>query len=180
MGHVKISKLTVLAVIVFMTGCNQKPVRQAAPAMTDSVEVEAPRVEEKDSTLYGVAGDFGMSTFCLITDKGDTVLVTRDTESGKDGIIYGDVQPGDRYSLITCDHGKALSSAINLTQLEHFTKNYKIMNGYLILTPSSKPDTVHIKFLNDDSLVVENSSKGLQKFTMKHKKVHSKIGNTMN
>lgn len=181
MKHFKISRLIVLTVILFMSGCNQKPVRQAAPAVKDSVEEEKPRMEEKDSTLYGVAGDFGMSSFCIITDKGDTVLVTRDSESGKDGIIYGDAQPGDRYSLITCDHGEALSSAINLTQLERFTKNYKIMNGHLILDPASTPDTVRIKFLNDDSLIVVSPSKGIQKFTTKHKRRRPvKIENSMN
>lgn len=183
MKYFNVGKLTVLSVFLLLAGCNQKPVRQATPVERDSDTVAVQSVEEKDSTLFGVAGDFGMSTFCLITDKGDTILVTRDSESGKDGIIYGDAQPGDRYSMITCDHGEALSSAINLTQLERFTKDYKINNGHLILSPASTPDTVQIKFLSDDSLVVVSPVRGIHKFSaVKHRRSHSndKAESTMN
>lgn len=112
-------------------------------------------IAERDSTLYGEAGDFGMSTFSLVTDGGDSLLLTRTSEDGRDGQIFGDAQPGDRYAVIATADREALVTAINLTQLRRFTKDYKIVNGRLILTPESHPDEVQILYLDNDSLVVK-------------------------
>ncbi|MBQ8098203.1 MAG: hypothetical protein IJ244_01630 [Bacteroidaceae bacterium] len=124
----------------------QKAAEPLHPVVGDVQEIQS--VEERDTTIYGVAGDFGMSTFSLITDAGDTLLMTRSAEDGTDGVIYGEAKPGDRYALITRDDGDALVKAINLTQLELHTKNYRIQNGHLILHPEAKPETVRIERLN--------------------------------
>lgn len=148
------SLLLVTGITAFIfTACAQKGQEQASqPTEKDSIEAHH-IVSIPDTTLYGKAGDFGMSTFCLITDKGDTILVTRTAEDGTDGIIYGNAQPGNRYSLITRDNNEALVCAINLTQLERHTKNYSIWNGQLILHPNSSPDTVIIDKLNNNEFV---------------------------
>ena len=41
----------------------------------DSIAVSDEAQEVRDTTLYGVSGQFGMSTFTLITDAGDTLYV---------------------------------------------------------------------------------------------------------
>ena len=55
------------------------------------------------------------------------------------------------------DGGEVLGHAINLTQLERHTKNYKIWNGRLILHPESKPDTVVIEKLDATDFVYLDS-----------------------
>lgn len=157
---------TLMTVMVFLSGCKDRPRTSAEPAAPDSDKVAEPVAGVRDTTLYGEAGDFGMSTFCLITDEGDTVSVTRDSESGEEGVIYGDAQPGDRFGLLTREHGEALLSAINLTQLERFTKDFKLLNGRVILSSGSHPDTVSIVSLDNDSLIV-NGKEGVRKYTPK-------------
>lgn len=149
-------------VVLFMFSCKNTPVKKAVTASNDTLSATVAMTEEKDSTLYGVAGDFGMSTFCLITDEGDTVLVTRSSEDGTDGIIDGDAQPGDRFCMTVRDGDEVLAHAINLTQLERHTRNYKISNGRLILHPESNPDTVVIDKL-DATTFVYDGKRGMAK-----------------
>lgn len=141
--------------VLLMISCKNSPVKKAVRASSDTLKAAVAVPEEKDSTLYGVAGDFGMSTFCLITDEGDTILVTRSSEDGVDGIIDGDAQPGDRFCMTVRDGGEVLAHAINLTQLERHTKNYRISNGRLILHPESNPDTVVIDQLDATTFVYD-------------------------
>ena len=147
---------------LFMFSCKNAPVKKAVTASNDTLKATVAVTGEKDSTLYGVAGDFGMSTFCLITDEGDTVLVTRSSEDGTDGIIDGDAQPGDRFCMTVRDGGEVLAHAINLTQLERHTRNYKISNGRLILHPEANPDTVVIDKL-DATTFVYDGKRGMAK-----------------
>ena len=149
--------------LLLLAACRNAPVQKAVSAQKDSVRVAASASVEKDSTRYGVAGDFGMSTFCLITDEGDTILVTRSSEDGTDGSIYGDAQPGDRFCMTLRDNGEVLGLAINLTQLERHTKNYRIWNGRLILHPDSKPDTVAIDVLNAHTFIYVSSNGDVSK-----------------
>ena len=92
-----------------------------------------------------------MSTFTLISDKGDTLYVTRTADDGTDGKIYGDLKEGERYALTTRDNNKAIGVLINLSQLERHTKDYRISNGKLIL----KGDTVTIEKLSNKELKVK-------------------------
>lgn len=140
---------------LFFVSCKDRPQTPAQHGTQDSIATVADDKTVADSTIYGEAGDFGMSTFCLITDGGDTLLMDRTAADGSDGRIYGDAQPGDRYSLITTDGNQALKCAINLTELDRFTKDYKIVNGQLVLTPEVAPRKVEIVWLDEDSLVLK-------------------------
>lgn len=99
-----------------------------------------------DSTIYGTSGEFGMSTFTLIADNGDTLNVTRTALDGTDGKVYGDLVEGQRYAMTTRDNGEAIGVLINLTQLEEKVKDYDICNGHLVI----KGDTVDAATLLND------------------------------
>lgn len=98
-----------------------------------------------DTTIYGKSDEFGMSTFTLVSDSGDTLYLTRTSEDGIDGKIYGDLNENQRYALTTRDNNRAIGVLINLTQLERHIKDYQICNGNLVI----KGDTVVIEKLND-------------------------------
>lgn len=98
-----------------------------------------------DSTIYGVSDEFGMSTFTLITDGGDTLNVTRTADDGTDGQIIGDLNEGQRYAMTTRDHNQAIGVLINITELERHLKDYDICNGHIIVNG----DTVQIEELSD-------------------------------
>lgn len=104
-----------------------------------------------DSTLYGTACEFGMSTFSMVTDQGDTLYLTRTANDGTDDDIYGELIEGQRYALTTCDSGQAIRKLINLTQLERHVKDYRIGNGHLIM----HGDTMRIATLNDHTCTFE-------------------------
>lgn len=114
---------------------------QAAENVADTTAVA-------DSTIYGTSDEFGMSTFTLISDKGDTLNVCRTANDGTDGAIYGDLNVGERYALTTRDGGEAIGVLINLSQLQRHVKNYKIVNGQLFV--DGKP--ANIATLNDKEL----------------------------
>lgn len=141
-----------------LSGCGSSKKTEAAKADTTTVATT-----EADSAICGVANDeFGMSTFALTTEEGTVVQVERTREDGTDGIIWGDVRPGDRFTLTTADHGTTLGTAINLTQVEKFTTDFHTFNDRLILHPNQNPDTVSIVALDADSLV----AKGRQWYRM--------------
>lgn len=124
----------------------QKPQTQTNE---DSLMTET---NEIDSTLYGISGGFGMSTFTLITNEGDTICVTRTSENGIDGNIYGELKEGEKYALTTGDDNQSISTLINLSQLEQYTTNYSICNGKLVLQDQEgDADTVQILELSKNS-----------------------------
>lgn len=143
--------VTLLSLTACNSGKKEQPQSETAPAASDTAATE----QAADSTLYGTADEFGMSTFTLITDTGDTLEVARtsETATGNDayGRIYGDLNEGDRYAMTTRDGGEAIGVLINLTQLDAFTKSYRIANGTLVLTGAGQPDTVTIDELTDDT-----------------------------
>ena len=146
-----------IGVLALSGSCGNK--RQADNPQKKSVDDSAKIViPVKDSTIYGRAGDCGMSTFCLIKDDGDTLYVCRTSESGVDGIIFGDLVLGDRFCMIAGDHNTSLVRAINLTQLELFVDKYKIFNGNIILSgpDTEKGDTIKILNLSPDKFIYED------------------------
>lgn len=164
MKRSKIISAFAMLVLFFLGSCGNKAIKTAPIAEKDSVHEPSYSVvtEQKDSTLYGVSGECGMSTFCLITNAKDTMYVTRTSEDGKEGMIYGDLNIGDRYCMITRDNNQALVVAINLTQLDKFIKNrYKIFNGHILLTNrSEKVDTMDIAEFDADQKLVLKGSQG--------------------
>lgn len=124
--------------------CEGKKNPSAQTPIQDSVAESAAIEEEPDSTIYGTSGeDFGMSTFNMISDKGDTLYLCRTAEDGTDGKIYGSLKYGERYALTTRDHGQAVGVLINLTELDKKLKDYTIKNGHIIV----KGDTIDAKKL---------------------------------
>ena len=123
----------------------------------DSIAVSDEAQEVRDTTLYGVSGQFGMSTFTLITDAGDTLHVSRTGEDGIDGLVAGSLEEGKRYAMTVRENGETIARLINLSQLEGITKEYKICNARLILQNEGKADTVEVLKLTDTELVAEGA-----------------------
>lgn len=126
-----LSLLALAFSLALMASCGKKP--QPADNRAD-VTPAAMEVADQipDSTLYGVGGEFGMSTFTLITEKGDTLNVTRTALDGTDGEVYGSLREGDRYAMTTRDNGEAIGVLINLTELEHKVKKFDVVNGHVV------------------------------------------------
>lgn len=140
---------TLLLIGLLATSCGGKKTSQEETGSTDSLSAGTQLPAETDSTIFGTSGNFGMSTFSMVTEKGDTLDVTRTAEDGTDGEIYGDLNEGERYAMTTRDNNEALRVLINLTQLETYVKDYKVCNGKLILKDKEgNADTVTIKQLD--------------------------------
>lgn len=131
--------------LMLLTACNSKrgnnndinPINDTTADTTVTEQVA-------DSTIYGTSGeDFGMSTFCLITDRGDTLQVCRTANDGSDARIYGSIEYGDRYAMTTRDNGESLGVLINLTELDKKLKDYEIRNGNVVV----KNDTIALEKL---------------------------------
>lgn len=123
----------------------------------DSTAVNEEALVVSDTTIFGVSGEFGMSTFTLITDSGDTLNVSRTGEDGIDGCVAGSLEEGKRYAMTVRENGESIARLINLSQVEAITKDYKICNAHLILMNDEHPDTVEVLKLTDTELVVEGS-----------------------
>lgn len=136
-----LAAFSLLMLTCFSCGGKKNP--SAQTPIQDSA-AESAAIEEPDSTIYGTSGeDFGMSTFNMISDKGDTLYLCRTAEDGTDGKIYGSLKYGERYALTTRDHGQAVGVLINLTELDKKLKDYTIKNGHIIV----KGDTIDAKKL---------------------------------
>ena len=126
-------------------GCSKSGKTGAADG-SDTLSADTAVAEQvADSTIYGTSDEFGMSTFTLITDQGDTLNVTRTAEDGTDGQIIGDLNEGQRYAMTTRDRNQAIGVLINLTELDRHLKDYEISNGHILV----KGDTVQIEELTD-------------------------------
>lgn len=138
-----LAAFSLLMLTCFSCGGKKNPSAQT-PIQDSAAESAAIEAQEPDSTIYGTSGeDFGMSTFNMISDKGDTLYLCRTAEDGTDGKIYGSLKYGERYALTTRDHGQAVGVLINLTELDKKLKDYTIKNGHIIV----KGDTIDAKKL---------------------------------
>ena len=124
-----------LVCILSLTACNGNKGHNDASVQTDSLAADTIVADSSaDSTIYGTSTeDFGMSTFSMVTDKGDTLDLCRTSEDGTEAQIYGSVEYNDRYAMTTRDNGTAVGVLINLTELDRKVKNYEIVNGKLIV-----------------------------------------------
>jgi len=135
-----------LAAGLLLAACNGK---KEGTADTDP-QPDSVATAVTDSTVYGHSiEDFGMSTFAMVTEAGDTLTMDRGENH-----LYGNIDhAGDRfavtYSKAVGSEDLVLSEGINLTNLEAITKDYTIANGRLVL----QGDTVQIDELTTDSLV---------------------------
>lgn len=142
--------LFIIPVLAMLAACGKKNV--PTDNHQDSTHVDS--VSVQDTTIYGRSSEFGMSTFSLITDAGDTLELDRG-----EGKIFGNLDnQGDRFALTVKDAGTDYASvgvAINLTNVEKFTKDYSVCNGRLILSG----DTVEILDLTLDCLKAKGAEK---------------------
>ena len=150
-------KAIVFLTLLALVSCKERKAQtnQQAATPTDSV---AQVNTVPDSTIYGKADDddlYGMSTFAVITTKGDTLELDRTYElDGKDGIFYGDINGGDDYALTVRGKGtdyQAVGVAVNLSQLRRFVKDFTIFNA----RPIINGDTVRILSLDDKAFKAE-------------------------
>ena len=149
-------KTIVFLTLLALVSCKERKAQtnQQAATPTDSV---AQVNTVPDSTIYGKADDdlYGMSTFAVITTKGDTMELDRTYElDGKDGVFYGDINGGDDYALTVRGKGtdyQAVGVAVNLSQLRRFVKDFTICNA----RPIINGDTVRILSLDDKAFKAE-------------------------
>ncbi len=133
--------------LIFLTACKGRKTNSDNSAQADTLAADTALADSSaDSTLYGTSTeDFGMSTFSMVTDKGDTLDLCRTSDDGTEAQIYGSVEYNDRYALTTRDNGTAVGVLINLTELDRKLKDYEIVNGKLVVAG----DTVSpSKYLN--------------------------------
>ncbi len=124
-----------LVCLLFLTACSGRKTGTDASAQADSLAADTLETNSSaDSTLYGTSTeDFGMSTFSMVTDKGDTLDLCRTSDDGTEAQIYGSVEYNARYALTTRDNGASVGVLINLTELDRKVKDYEIVNGKLIV-----------------------------------------------
>lgn len=139
------------AALIILSACQSGKNKTTETAQSDETVDTMAAEQVPDSTIYGKSDEFGMSTFTLISDSGDTLYLTRTSENGIDGKIYGDLNENQRYALTTRDNNQAIGVLINITQLERHIKDYQICNGNLII----KGDTVVIEKLNDKEFKIK-------------------------
>ena len=102
-----------------------------------------------DSTIYGTACEFGMSTFSLRDASGRLYEVTRMSEDGQDGRIYGDLEEGQQYAMTLQADSTAIDVLYNLTQLRALVKDFYIVNGQLVITTDGKSEVVRVEELDE-------------------------------
>lgn len=155
--------------VLFAIGsCKNKSTQPSSTAQTDSVVHHDTLKAIKDSTLYGVSTeDFGMSTFSMVSDKGDTLQLVRDHNDGTPAKIYGDLDYYAHYALTTCDNNQSVGTLINVDQLKKFVPHYKLWNCRLVFAPQATTDTFDVVSLDSKALVYKDKT-GKQ-FTLKKK-----------
>lgn len=134
-------------ILLLLSACNNKKSDTTPTTIsTDSLVDTTVADQIADSTIYGTSTeDFGMSTFSMVTDKGDTLYLYRTAQDGTDGKIYGSMQYGERYALTTRDNGEAIGVLINITELDKKLKDYEICNGKLIVNGDTTPIEKYLK-----------------------------------
>ena len=136
----------VLVGLFTLQGCHMKKSDQAPADNTTAIADTTSAEQVADSTLYGTSTeDFGMSTFGMITDDGDTINVCRTANDGTDAKIYGSIKYDNRYAMTTRDNGESLGVLINLTELDKKLKNYEIRNGHLVVNGDTVPVENYLK-----------------------------------
>ncbi|MBR1889426.1 MAG: hypothetical protein IJ816_02235 [Alloprevotella sp.] len=128
--------------------------------MKDCCRVDSDSVESvlfNDSTIYGTTLEYGMSTFVVRTDAGDTLELDREG-NGTIGEIFGNLdRTGDRFALTVVGRNTDTPSvrrAINVTDLRLVSAPWEIENAQLII----EGDTVTIQEYTPTLLCAEGRS----------------------
>lgn len=137
--------------ILSRNGHNEDSIRQVLSGESPKVETHTQLVDS--TTIYGMSDGFGMSTFVMEDSVGNTYEVMRMADDGTYGQIYGSLTEGQRYAMTTKQDGEVLDKLYNLTQLEQYVKEYKIVNGVLYLSNEGVWDEVEVKTLDENTFV---------------------------
>lgn len=172
----RLSFAVLLAAFLLFAACSGNKKTAPVAEITDNNEAVA------DTTVYGkCGGNTAMHTLELITDKGDTLSYTLETEDTCAN-VQGGLFNGDRLAVIgtrAADGSLYAQKVINLTSLlgkwasidksfeikeggvvsgdikepKPYTE-WKILNGHLVLSA----DTFDVYTLGPDSLYLENAN----------------------
>lgn len=147
------ARLAVLVLLLGITACSHSNNKNNEGADADSAAVEtiegALSADLDSTTIYGTSGEFGMSTFSLRDASGRLYEVTRMSEDGQDGRIYGDLEEGQQYAMTLQADTTALDVLYNLTQLRALVKDFYILNGQLVITADGQSEVVTVEELDD-------------------------------
>lgn len=175
-----------LMALLLAIGCGrQKTVSQTV--VEDSVPPSTP-----DSTRYGIIGDgTSMNSLQLVTDTGDTLVLSLMDASDNRTDVQGGLMAGDRVAVIAarCDGENVAEKVINLTSLlgkwTSIDKNFDILEGGTVqshIKAETRPwttwkihngnivfnsDTFRINTLGADSLYLENAD-GIYLYRRQH------------
>ena len=145
--------LTLMAFLLGITSCGNSNNKSNEGADADSAAVEivegALSAELDSTTIYGMSEEFGMSTFSLRDASGRLYEVTRMSEDGQDGRIYGDLEEGQQYAMTLQADSTAIDVLYNLTQLRALVKDFYIVNGQLVITTDGKSEVVRVEELDE-------------------------------
>ncbi len=171
----KLSIVAVLLASLVIAGCGGKKNKA-------KMEYVSPlKMEVNDTAVYGKCGEgTSMNTLELVTDSGDTVVVSIE-EAASRGEVKGGLFAGDRMAVIKSpdsDNNAVASSVVNVTSLlgkwgnldrnfelqpdgsvlgdmkePHPYTSWRLLNGRLLLSS----DTFDIRVLGPDSLLLAGS-----------------------
>ena len=144
----KLTLATCLALMAFLLGttsCGNSNNKSNEGADADSAAVET----VEGATIYGTSEEFGMSTFSLRDASGRLYNVTRMSEDGQDGRIYGDLEEGQQYAMILQADTTAIDVLYNLTELRALVKDFYILNGQLVITTDGQSEVVTVEELDE-------------------------------
>ncbi len=171
----KLSIAAVLLASLVIAGCGGKKNKA-------KMEYVSPlKMEVNDTAVYGKCGEgTSMNTLELVTDSGDTVVVSIE-EAASHGEVRGGLFAGDRMAVIKSpdsDNNAVASSVVNVTSLlgkwgnldrnfelqpdgsvlgdmkePHPYTSWRLLNGRLLLSS----DTFDIRVLGPDSLLLAGS-----------------------
>lgn len=146
-------RLALLVLLLGMTACSNSNNKSDEQVDADSAAVEivegAMSAELDSATIYGTSEEFGMSTFSLRDASGRLYEVTRMSEDGQDGRIYGDLEEGQQYAMTLQADSTAIDVLYNLTQLRALVKDFYIVNGQLVITTDGQSEVVTVKELDE-------------------------------
>ena len=146
-------RLALLVLMLGLTACGNSNNKSGEQVDADSAAVEivegALSAELDSTTIYGMSEEFGMSTFSLRDASGRLYEVTRMSEDGQDGRIYGDLEEGQQYAMTLQADSTAIDVLYNLTQLRALVKDFYIVNGQLVITTDGQSEVVTVEELDE-------------------------------
>ena len=147
------ARLAVLVLLLGTTSCSNSNNKSNEGADADSATVEtvegALSADLDSATIYGTSEEFGMSTFSLRDASGRLYNVTRMSEDGQDGRIYGDLEEGQQYAMTLQADTTAIDVLYNLTELRALVKDFYILNGQLVITTDGQSEVVTVEELDE-------------------------------